>query len=71
MRQNGSCSTAILIYRPPEIMLLTVYFYEGFIEEKGIAIAPVFSFQSACINGTELDAPEADRFTADSDTAFG
>ena len=52
-------------------MLLTVYFYEDFIDEKGIAIAPVFSFQSACINGTELDAPEADRFTADSDTAFG
>ena len=51
-------------------MLLTIDFDEDFIDEEGVAIAPVLSFQSACINGAELDTPESDRFTTDGDAAL-
>jgi hypothetical protein len=33
---------------------------EDFIDEDGIAIAMMLSFQAAGINGSELDTPEAD-----------
>ena len=32
----------------------------GTLVVEGIAVASVFAPQSACINGTELDAPKAD-----------
>jgi len=51
-------------------MLLAVDFHENFIDEEGIAIAPVLSLQSAGINSTKLDAPEANPFTANSDPSF-
>ena len=51
-------------------MLLAVDFHENFIDEEGIAITPVFALQSPGINSTKLDAPEANRFTADSDPSF-
>ncbi len=35
---------------------------------ESIAVASMLSFQSACINGSEFDAPQSDRFTADSDS---
>jgi hypothetical protein len=37
---------------------------------ESIAVASVLSLQSACVNGTELDTPKADRFAADGDTAL-
>jgi hypothetical protein len=51
-------------------MLLTVDLDEDFIDVERVAIASVFSFQTTGINGTELDTPEADRFTADGDSSF-
>jgi hypothetical protein len=44
---------------------------EDFIDVEGITVASMLSFQSACINGSELDTPEPDRFTADSDASLG
>ena len=60
----------ILVYGSPQVVLLTVDLHENFIDEEGITIASVLSFQSACINGTELDTPQADRFAANRDAAF-
>jgi hypothetical protein len=42
-------------------MLLVIDLYEDFIDVESVAIAPVLSLQSTCVNGTELDAPEPDR----------
>ena len=44
---------------------------EDFINEKGIATAQVFSFQSSSVQRAEFDAPKADRFTSDCNAAFG
>jgi hypothetical protein len=67
---------AILVDSPPEIMLLAIdllvqHTGENLIEVEGVAVASVLSFQSACIDGTELDAPEAYRFSTDRDASFG
>ena len=71
---------AILINGPPEVILLTIDFDEDLIDVEGIdeASTPkalallagqaLLSFQAADVNGTELDAPQADRFAADGDT---
>jgi hypothetical protein len=45
---------ALLIHGSPQIMLFTIYFDENFIDVESIAIASVLSFQSTCIDGTEL-----------------
>ena len=36
---------------------------EDFVDVESVAVASVLAFQSACINRSELDAPEADRFS--------
>ena len=51
-------------------MLLAVDLDENLINVEGVAVASVLTFQSACINGAELDAPEADRLPRDDDSAF-
>jgi hypothetical protein len=61
---------AALVNCSPEVMLLTVDFDKDFIDVESIAEAPVLSFQPAGINGTELDAPETDRFSRHSDASF-
>jgi len=43
---------------------------EYFINGEGVAVASVPSLQAACVNGSEFDAPEAYRFSTDSDAAF-
>jgi hypothetical protein len=43
---------------------------EDFIDVEGIAIAPVLSLQPAGINGSELNAPQADRFSGYSDASL-
>ena len=43
---------------------------ENFIDEEGVAVAPVLPLQAPGINGPEIDAPEADCFTADGDASF-
>ena len=45
-------------------MLLAVDLYEYFIDEEGVAVTSVFSFQSTGINRSELDAREADGLSA-------
>ena len=52
-------------------MLLAIDLHKDFIDEEGIAIASMLSLQSFGVEGTELDAPEADRFAADGDASFG
>ena len=43
---------------------------EYFIDVESVTEALVLSFQSACIDGSELDTPKADRLAADGDTPF-
>ena len=52
-------------------MLLAVDFDEDLVDVEGITVAPVLSLQSSTVYSTELDAPQADRFSRDSDTPFG
>jgi len=51
-------------------MLLATDIDEDLINEESIAVASVLSLQSAGINGTEFDAPEANCFATDGDTAL-
>lgn len=51
-------------------MLLAADLYEYFINVESIAVASVLPLQPARIVGTELDAPQAYRFTGDGDTSF-
>ncbi len=50
-----------LVYSPPQIVLLAIDLHEDLVNVESIPITSVLSFQSACINGTKLDAPEAYR----------
>ena len=43
---------------------------EDFIDVEGIAVTPVLPLQSSDIERAELDAPETNRFSADSDASF-
>jgi hypothetical protein len=52
-------------------LLLAVDLHKDFNYVEGIAVASVLPLQSAGINGTELDAPETDRFPGDGDTSLG
>jgi hypothetical protein len=61
---------AILVDGSPQVMLLAIDFYEDLIDEKGVAIASVLSFQAACIDCSELDTPEPDRFAANCNAAL-
>jgi hypothetical protein len=49
-----------LIHRSPKIMLLAIDLDEDFIDVEGIAAALMLSFQTAGIDGSELDTPESD-----------
>ena len=51
-------------------MLLTVDLDEDFIDVEGIAAALMLSFQTAGIDGSELDTPESDRFPRDTNAPF-
>ena len=51
-------------------MLLAVDLDEDFIDEEGVAVALMPAFQATGTNGPELDAPKADGFATDGDTAF-
>ena len=52
-------------------MLLAIDLHEDLIDAEGIALTPVLSFQSACIDGAKLDTPEADGFMADGYATLG
>ena len=51
-------------------MLLAIDFDEDFIDVESVAIASVLSLQSAGINGTEFDAPQANCFAANCDASL-
>ena len=51
-------------------MLLAIDLYEDYIDVESVTVASMFSLQSSSVYSSEFDAPEADRFAADSDTAF-
>ena len=61
---------AILINSAPQVMLLAIDLYKDFIDEEGISIASVLTFQPAGVNGAELYTQETDRFTADCDASL-
>ena len=52
-------------------MLLAVDLDDNFIDIECIAIATVLSLQSSGKERAELDAPQSDCFTADSNTSLG
>lgn len=51
-------------------MRYSVDLQEDFIDEASVATARVLSFQSSSLYSAEFEAPKADGFPADSDTAF-
>jgi hypothetical protein len=61
---------SVLVDGSPKITLLAIDLHEDLIDEQGIAETPMLSFQATCINGTEFDAPETDRFSANSDASL-
>jgi len=65
----------MLIHCTPQIVLLAVdrmvrHTGEDLVNEECVTVTAVLSFQTACTNGTELDAAEADRFAADGYATF-
>ena len=61
---------ATLVNGTPQIMLFAIDVDEGFVNVEGIAIASMFTLQSSVIDSSELDAPKAYSFSADSDAPF-
>jgi len=51
-------------------MLLAIDLHEYFIDIERITKSSVLTLQTAGINGSEFYTPEADRFSADSDTSL-
>lgn len=54
----------------PQVVFPTFDFHEHRVDIEGIAIASVLLLQSSRINRSELDAPEADGFSTDSDPSL-
>ena len=52
-------------------MLLAIDSDEDFVNEKGVTVNSMLTFQSPSVKGTEFDTPEADRFAANSDASLG
>jgi len=52
-------------------MLLAIDPDKDFINVESVAVASVLSPQSPTVDRTELDTPETNRFSADSDASFG
>ena len=50
--------------------MLAVDLHEDFVDVEGVAVATMFTLQSAGINGAEFDTPEADRFSGNSDASL-
>lgn len=51
-------------------MLLAIDLHKDFIDEEGVAITSMVPLQSSSVDCSEFDAPQADRFVADGDTAL-
>jgi hypothetical protein len=68
-RSMGAQKALCLPYRF-ELPHTSLDLHEDLIDVEGIAIATVLTFQSACINGAKLDAPETDSFSGYSNASF-
>jgi hypothetical protein len=62
---------AVLIHRPPEIVLLSVDSNKNFVQMPGVAEATLTLLQISGIARTELLTPDSNRFIRDDDSAFG
>ena len=62
---------AILVDGAPQVVLFTSDLDEDFIAKECVSIAWVLAAQALGNLRSILDSPEADRFTADGNTAFG
>ncbi|MFT5484832.1 MAG: hypothetical protein ACI9GW_003500 [Halieaceae bacterium] len=62
---------AVLIYGLPKVVLLAVDLQKNFVKGEGIAVSSVLSLQTPDVYSSEFDAPQTDRFAADSDASFG
>ena len=62
---------AILVDGAPLVVLRTSDLDEDFIDKECVSIARVLAAQALGDLRPKLDAPEADRFTADGNTPFG
>ena len=62
---------AILFDGAPQVVLHTSDLDEDFIDKECVSIARVLAAQALGNLRPKLDAPEADRFTADGNTPFG
>ena len=60
----------VLINGSPQIVLFAAYLHEDLINEKCIAITPMFTFQPPGVFGAKLVAPQANRFVADGDSSL-
>jgi hypothetical protein len=60
----------ILIYSPPQVMLLTIDLQKRFVNVEGVAITSVLSLQSAGVNSAEFNAPKPDCFAANSNSSL-
>ena len=49
---------------------MPLIFDEDFVDVESVAVASVLAFQSTCINRSEFNTPEADRFPANSYASF-
>jgi hypothetical protein len=68
--QINICNVAILVDRPPKIVLLAVDLYEHLVDIAGITVAQMARLQAPGIQTTELGAPEANSLVADSDATL-
>jgi len=60
----------VLINCSPQIALFAAYFHEDLVNEKSIAVTPMFTFQPLGVFGAELVAPQANRFVTDGDSSL-
>ena len=72
IRRGRLCNqlTSHFDYSSPQIMLLAVDLHKDFVNVESINVAAVLALQSTGINGSELDAPETDRFSGYSDASL-
>ena len=69
--ENNVNDIAILVDGAPHVVLFTSDLDEDFIDKERVSIARVLAALALGNLKPKLDAPEADRFTADGNTPFG
>ena len=61
---------AILLYRAPEVLASTLYFYEDLVQVPRVTKATLPTLQSPSVFRPELDAQKWDRFVTDRDASL-